>query len=830
MHWAFIPPRDQPVPAVNDTAWPRTPVDRFILARLEAVGLRPAPAADRHTLLRRASLDLTGLPPTVEEMERFQGDRSADAFERVVDRLLASPHHGERWGRHWLDVARYADTKGYVFYYEESQFVQPQRYRDWVIRALNEDLPYDRFLQLQVAADQWLPAPATSDPRASTIDPVRASGHPDLAALGFLSLGRRFLGNPHDIIDDQLDVLIRGTQGLTIGCARCHDHKFDPVTMADYYALHGILQSSQERVVPLADSPGPETLMPFAEARARVEFERELKARVQKLEDAFKAAAAQVADRLRDRTADYLVAVTDRDRLPTVSANVRPAPDDLNPYNVRQWDNHISQIEHGTGRSDPVFGPWFAFAAIPADDFAGRAPAVALELVTEAGPDAPTSTINPLVARLFTQAPASMAEVARRYGRLFVEVHQQWRAALGSAKTNRTAVPTLLSEAAAEQVRQVLYGARSPVLPPSGPIVELDVQLYFDDPNRVALSRLQMEIEQWLDHAPGAPPYALVLEDRPVATNAHILRRGDAARPGPEVPRRFLEVLGGSDVHPFDRGSGRLELARSLTDPGNPLTARVIVNRVWAHHFGVGLVATPSDFGTRSEPPSHPELLDWLARRFMADGWSLKKLHRLIVLSAVYQQASASPAVAGMPPSSTDPANRLLHQFPRRRLDFETLRDGILAASGELDLQAGGRAFDLDARPAISRRTVYGRIDRKSLPGVMRTFDFANPDLHAPQRHATIVPQQALYLLNSDWLVERARALAGRAKGNASGDPSECITRLYERVHQRPPTPGERELGLEFLRAAGTDEKPLLTPLEQFAQVLLLSNESAHLN
>jgi hypothetical protein len=823
---------------VQDPSWVTTPIDAFILRALEAHHLKPAKPAEKPALLRRLSLDLIGLPPTTAELEAFAADESPRAYEAAVERFLSSPHYGERWGRYWLDVARYADTKGYVFYYEESQFVQPHRYRDWVINAFNADMPYDRFLQCQIAADHLVLNPSSNtsprnDIQAATTHPANTVGHPDLAALGFLTLGRRFLGNPHDIIDDQLDVLIRGTQGLTIGCARCHDHKFDPVSMADYYALYGVMQSSQERLMPLAEGPRADTRMTYAEARDRIEFDRELNARVSKLETAFKAACEQVADRLRARTTDYLVAAVDRDRLPTLSANVRPAPDDINPYNVRQWDLYLRKVATPT---HPVFYLWNRFSELKPDEFARRSSEI-LE-ASKHGQDSTREGFapNPIIAKLFGQAPHSMQEVATRYGQLLTQVHAEWKASLEAARTNKTPVPGQLQDPARDQLRKVLYDTGSPVLAPKGSMVELDVHLYFDDPNRVALSKLQMEIEQWVNGSPNAPPHTVALADRTEPVNGRIFPRGDPSRATQEVPRRFLQALGGSDTQPFAKGSGRLELAQAIASPDNPLTARVLVNRIWAHHFGSGLVPTQSDFGSRSEPPSHPELLDWLAAEFMAHGWSIKQLHRWIVLSSTYRQS----AVSSQPNAdSIDPANRWLHRYPRRRLDFEALRDCILTATGELDFRMGGKAFDLEADPAIPRRTVYGRIDRRFVPAVLRSFDFANPDLHSPQRFTTTIPQQALYFLNSPWLVQRARALAKRSLAATSSqmnppvnppmNPPGILAAMYDFVHHRAPTPRERELALRFLETASPVDTGGLTPVEQFAQVLLFSNELAHI-
>jgi hypothetical protein len=312
----------------------------------------------------------------------------------------------------------------------------------------------------------------------------------------------------------------------------------------------------------------------------------------------------------------------------------------------------------------------------------------------------------------------------------------------------------------------------------------------------------------------------MALVDGPTV-NPRVFLRGNANNPGESVPRRFLEVLSGPRRKPFTEGSGRLELAKAIASKDNPLTARVMVNRVWAWHFGRGIVPTPSDFGTRCEPPSHPELLDWLASRFVEDGWSVKKLHRRIVVSATYRQSSGDrPGLA-----AADPENRLMGQFPRQRLDFEELRDGLLAAAGRLDLTAGGPPVDLVKAPFPTRRTVYGFVDRSNLPGLFRSFDFASPDTHAPQRFQTTVPQQALFLLNSPFAIEQAKALAKRTESAAS--PAERVAALYRLAYGRRPTGEESALALEFVTAPRSTDAGSLSPWEELSQVLLLANEFA---
>ncbi|MEY2428582.1 MAG: hypothetical protein QOJ40_1467, partial [Verrucomicrobiota bacterium] len=757
-HWAFQPVRNPPVPKLI-AGVPRTPIDNFILAKLAAKGLQLSRPADKRTLIRRATFDLTGLPPSPEEVETFRDDKSPEAFARVVDRLLASPHYGERWGRYWLDVARFADTKGYVYAgREESKFIQSAAYRDWVIGAFNEDMPYDRFLKLQIAADQVAGADLNS-----------------LAAMGYLTLGRRFLGVVHDIIDDRIDVVMRGMQGLTVGCARCHDHKFDPIPTRDYYSLYGVFAGCNERKVPLNAGDKP--------AAAYLEFQAELKTREDKFQSLFNAKREEQSNRLRAKTADYLVAVLNVEKLPSEEFYSFVQADDVNPVIVRAWHGYLLS---STKAFHPIWSPWRAYAALPTNDFAAKAGPV-ISSFTNA-----SKKINPLVEKAFAaKVPASMTEVAEIYGKLLGDVDHKWKEKTALSKDE-------------EELRQVLYSADSPASVPAGAIV--DMEWYFDEPTRVELGKLSAEIEQWILQSPGAPPYAVILEDRAMQKNPHVFKRGNPANKGEEVPRQFVEILAGEKRKPFAKGSGRLELAEAIASKENPLTARVFVNRLWLHHFGAGLVRTPSDFGTRAEPPTHPELLDWLSHYFMDNGWSVKKLHRLIMLSAVYQQRS--DVEDGR--LAVDPENKLLSRMNRQRLDFESLRDSLLFASGQLDPSLGGKAEELFKTPLSKRRSVYGFIDRQFLPGALRIFDFASPDMHNPQRSETTVPQQALFFMNGPFVVEQARALAARV---CSGDelPStngkvseERIRKFYRLVYQREPTQPQVRSALAFIETAAS--------------------------
>jgi hypothetical protein len=787
-HWAFQP-IGNPAPPDLEDAWCRTPIDRFILEKLTEQGLRPAPVADRRSLIRRLSYDLTGLPPTPEEVEAFVRDDDPDAYSRLVDRLLASPHYGEQWGRHWLDVARYSDTKGYVYAREERFLVQAPAYRDWVVRAFQEDLPYDRFLLLQIAADQVAPeAPE------------------ELAAMGFLTVGRRFLGVTHDIIDDRIDVVTRGTMGLSVSCARCHDHKYDPIPTADYYALYGVFQNCTERLVQIGE--------PAERTDEYVTFEEELHKRQRALEEKLAESRTEAADRVRARITEYLLAQLELEKYPEESFGQILSPDDLIPAFVRRWQQFLSDAQE---RDDPVFKAWHRFASIGGldDPLSGRpdgtpgggspsfpednARAVCQELAREAE----KGTVHPLVVERFASPPESMREVAERYGELFTEIDRQWRETLASASTTgATPLPTGLDDPDAEALRQVLYGPHSPCRVPEEAIVT--TEYYFDTRRTEALWKLQGEVDRWLINSPLAPPFAVAVVDRETLIEPRVFRRGNPATRGETVPRRFLSLL--SEQPPFAHGSGRRELVEAIVDPDNPLTARVWVNRVWQHHFGAGLVSTPSDFGLRAAAPSHPELLDWLARWFMQQGWRTKDLHRLIVHSTVYRQQSARPESdeTVSRAAELDPENRLLWRMNPRRLSFEEFRDTLLAVSGDLDRSIGGRATDLFAA-THRRRTLYGLIDRQFLPGVLRVFDFANPDLHIPQRSETTVPQQALFAMNHPFMAERARTLVSRLPETNSEKVR--VDELYRLAYQRAPTPLQRQAALEFLSAA--EESPL---------------------
>jgi hypothetical protein len=668
-HWAFQPLRPTVVPSLRSPvsgsktspletrnlklATPLNPIDAYLQTN--------ASRADARTLIRRAHFDLTGLPP-------HESHPTHETYEALIDRLLASPHYGEQWARHWLDVARYSDTKGYVYAREEKNWVHASAYRDWVLRALNDDMPYDRFLLLQIAADQVVP------PKS-----------PDLAAMGFLTLGRRFLGVTHDIIDDRIDTVMRGTQALTVSCARCHDHKFDPIPTRDYYALYGVFQSCAEALVPCAGGKNAE-----------------LDALVKKNRDLMTKRREEQMKRTRDRVADYLKATKELEKYP-----------------------------------EEVFGQ-----LLDAND------------------------LNPFIVHRFVA---------------WLEKH-----------------PGI------ELTEKVLQQPDSPAFVPDEHIA--NNEMYFPTGVTTELWKSQGDVDRFLIKTSTAPAHATILKDRPQPVTPRVFTRGNPLTKAEAVPRQFLSLFG--KQKPFSIGSGRLELAQAIIDPRNPLTARVMVNRIWQHHFGKGLVSTPSDFGKQGSPPTHPELLDFLATEFIRSGWSLKHMHRLIMLSEAYQGRSQIAdfglRIAESQAASANPQSAIRNPQSSHRLSFEEARDAWLAAAGRLNPQIGGRPEPLFAA-SNTRRTLYAFIDRENLPAVMRTFDFANPDLSIPQRSETTVPQQALFGLNHPFLVQQAKALVKRTSVKKTNEAR--IGLLYRFLFQRSPKSEELASALAFI---SVDEKPVI--------------------
>lgn len=758
-HWAFrrIVRPDVPAHGMGNA------VDGFVQAKLTENKLRLAAEADRRTLIRRLSFDLIGLPPTPEEVAAFEADKSIDAYERLVDRLLASPHYGERWGRHWLDVARYADNKGYVFF-EDKNYPWAWTYRDYVIEAFNRDLPFDRFLLEQIAADQ-----------------LDLDDQKSLAALGFLTVGGHFMGNVHDVIDDRIDAIARGVLGLTVSCARCHDHKFDPIPQADYYSLYGVLRSCTEPTVPpLWGKP--------AETEDAKKFADELAEKETKLREFVQAKHKELVTQARARAADYLLAAhAIRDQPPSDDFMLITDKGDLNPAMIVRWRTFLDRMRK---QKSPTWAAWHRYADAPEAEFAS---------VTTAETD------NPLVRAAFATPPASMKEVAERYGKLLADAEAAWQKAGGHEP---------LADANAEALRAALYG---PTAPADAPLA-LDWGFLSLFPDRATQGEYQKLIKEVETHAAKGPPRAMVLVDAERPYEPRVFLRGQPNRLGDAVPRQVLKVLD-PNRKPFTKGSGRLELAHAIASKENPLTARVFVNRVWMHHFGRGLVNTPGDFGSRGEAPTHPELLDWLAAEFMANGWSVKQLHRTIVQSMTYRQASLDRE-DGM---ALDPENRLLWKQNRRRLEFEPLHDGMLAVSGSLNAKVGGPPVQLFTKQ--TRRAVYGYVDRLEFPSLLATFDVPNPAATSPARTATTVSPQALYLMNGPFARTAARKLLETPAAAQAAAPADKLTALFRAVFARAPTESESMRLLAFVGQGPEAERWL-----DLAHGLLMTNEFAFID
>lgn len=750
-HWSF-----QPIRPVDKSA----SIDSLIRARLKERGLSPSAPADRRTLIRRLSFDLTGLPPSPEEVESFVADQSPGAVESLVDRLLASSAYGEHFARMWLDVARYADTKGYVLF-EEAGYPWAYTYRDYVIESFNADKPYDRFVQEQIAADR-LP---NSDRRA-------------LRGLGFLTVGGRFMGNAHDVIDDRIDVVTRGLMGLSVSCARCHDHKFDPVSQAEYYGLYGVFASSEEPTVqPLFDDPPP--------TDQYRKFAAEMTIREQKLKDFVRKKRFELTNGARRRAAEYLLAAhANRDRPPQDDFMLIADGADLNPKMVVRWQGFLARTQR---ENDPTFAAWHRYASLPADAFAAGA----------------ASIVPPAhIAWAFRDVPKDMADVARRYALVLSHAQSLSNIHRGSAGVINVRPDPLLANL-----------INDPDYPPNVVVGDYgDLDLLPDRPSQGEMQKLRKDVEQWRATGPGAPPRAMALIDAPRPITPRIFRRGNPHNLGPVVPRQFLTCVS-TPPQPLVDGSGRLELARAIGSPSNPLTARVYVNRLWASLFGRGIVSTPGDFGVRGESPTHPELLDHLAATLIAEGWSTKKLIRWMVLSATYQQASLDRPEG----SRVDPDNTLWWRAQRRRLGFEPMRDSLLAMAGNLDRSVGGASIVNFMTPVANRRTIYSHLDRLNVPGVYRTFDFPMPDATSPERTPTTVAPQALFLMNHPFVAAAASKLASRPD-IAKLPESARIDRLFSIIYGRPATARERELAMTAIASPAQ--------WARFTHALLMTNEA----
>jgi mono/diheme cytochrome c family protein len=735
-HWSFLPVVD-PKPSSLDAL----------------AGFEDAEPADKRTLVRRAYLDLIGVPPTYAEVSAFVADGDPGAFGKLVDRLLADPRYGERWGRHWLDVARYADNMGSI-YNGDDTYPNAFTYRDYVIGAFNDDKPYDRFLLEQIAADQ--------------LDTAKDVG--TLRAMGFLGVGRRKDRRvDDDFHDDIIDVIGRGLQGLTVSCARCHDHKLEPITTKDYYGLHAVLRSSKEPAIapalPMPDSP-----------EAREYSEKNRKARADYGIGSIRA-ASEASATARGRVGEYLE-VAEQSGWKTIYDN-KAIVDVLNKRKL------LTDLHNATSRSrkawveahPEVFAPF-------------------LEFITKEKLD-PAPELHPAIAKAFATPAGDLAEVAKRYNEVFARVDAAWRQRiepelskpleLGGDELDldtKALQPKLIArldeleekhplpDAHDEALRQILIAKDSPMK--IAPDRYASSRLFSEEGKKL-FEKSGKEVDALAKH-PGAPARAMAWVDAEKIYEGKVFIRGNPQTPGPEAPRRFLTVLERVWPKPFPKDkSGRLQLAQAIANRDNPLTARVFVNRVWAWHFGEPIVATPSDFGFRGEKPVNQPLLDHLAAWFMENGWSLKKLHHYLMLTDAYQRAD----------------------FPMRPLELEPFRDSLLSVTGRLRPDSGGKS---EMIAGSTRRTVYGFVDRKTLPSLYRSFDFPDPNFSAPKRSRTALTPRALILMNSPLLTDSAKSLAA-SLAKEHPDDAARIGELYRRVFQRQPTDLETRRLLEYLAA-----------------------------
>lgn len=783
-HWAFQPVTSPSIPEAKQPT--STVLDRLVLAKLETKNLSMSPRADQRTLIRRATFDLTGLPPTFEQVEQFTKDTSPDAYEKLINRLLESPAYGERWARHWLDIARYADTSGYTLNNKDNRYPFAFTYRDYVIDAFNNDLPYDEFIREQLAAD-YLDIPEDKK---------------SLAALGFISVGRKYLAH-QDTIDDQVDVVTRGLMGLTVSCARCHDHKYDAIPTEDYYSIYGIFNNNEvPKELPLLGTP-----------KQRTQFQdyfNSLKNRKEQIQALRNKHYQLRLNHIRSSFSDYIAHVIAPGQAELIASQpfAKLTKSEVQPNIVKQWRSFFSK-----NRNEPtVVKPTLALLAIPDDQFALKAERQIKEWAKSPGQQSPEEKY---LNRLLAQPPKTKIELANVIGQLFSETISAWIEA-GSPPPQKGKFPL-----PNDGLAKLVFAKNSPA---NFPLTELANYL---DPNaKTEIQNLDKELVKLNNHPPNGLARAMVIQDKSKIKPTRVMIRGNPHRQGEVAPRRFVAVLsplenGEIKRQPFKNKSGRLELANRIASPNNPLTARVFVNRVWMHHFSKPLVSTPSDFGIRCPPPVQSELLDFLALEFMNNNWSIKQLHKTIMTSDTYCQASKNRA----PSVEVDPENRLLWKMNRRRLEFESLRDSMLAVSQQLDARMHGKPEKLFEANQSRRKTIYGEIDRQNLPGIYRVFDLPNPDQSAAKRTRTTVPQQSLFMINSPFVAAQANHIMKELVSNNERQLDQ-IKQLYRTLFQREPTPLEIEIGSQYIKSAELSHKPdNLAPLARYAQVLLCTNE-----
>jgi hypothetical protein len=862
--WSFQPLRVVEPPSADGR--PLGEIDRFLQARLDSAGLISAPLADRRTLARRVTYDLTGLPPTSEEVAAFVADESPDAFEQLTERLLASPRYGERWGRHWLDLVRYADTAG-----ENSDHPVPDawRYRNWVVDAFNHDLRYDDFIREQIAGDLI---------HAADDGAAYANG---VIATGYLAMSRRFDHDSdkhmHLTFEDAIDNLGKVFLGLSIACARCHDHKYDPISANDYYALYGILGSSRFAFPGCEAKQQPRDLvptMPPAEWARTVEpHERrlaELNAELAKIDGERAAQAAEFSKALGNSPRELA-------RGDVAEGGSQPFPVDGEGIEVDVVPGRMIRLSidpAGNYGADTTIVEWTV------EEMGGGSRVWRLgDVIDEfaaSNPRTDPSTKRPVWIYLDGRGTGTnlLAESVRAMsGQVGLD---GWRTGDNPAvfvNANREPVsvwtklpartvfvhpapdgPVAVGWISPVEGRVRMRGRVADGHPGGATGVGWKLEAFDGDggPALESLAKRSAERaetaakrEAWMKQAPPREFAYAVVEG--TTSDARIHLRGDPEKLGDVTPRRWLELFGGQPV-PTGAGSGRLQLAGWLTDPRNPLVARVLVNRVWQHHFGRGLVATPNDFGTRGQRPSHPELLDYLANRFVASGWSVKTLHRWILNTDAYRRSSevANPATLEAA-LSTDPDNTLLWRFERRRLAAEELRDTLWMLAGRLDTVPGGphpvpptsawsftQHVPFAGVPETDKRSLYQMVVRNRRAPFMALFDGADPNASTPERQVTTVPTQSLYFLNDPSFHARAEEIARRASTHP--DVDHRITELFRIVLQREPAESERTAVQPFLAdyakllEGASEAERSSAAWSAYVRVLLSGNEFLHVD
>jgi mono/diheme cytochrome c family protein len=738
--WSFVPVRKPAVPQVKAKSWVRTPIDNFILAKLEEKGLAPARPADKRVLIRRATVDLTGLLPTPKEVDDFLADKSADAFAKVVDRLLASPRYGERWGRHWLDVARYADDK--VTASSEEAYANAFRYRDWVIQAFNKDMPYDTFVKAQIAGDLL-----QSD------DPLQYN-----PALGFYALSPAFMQ------DERVDATSRAFLGLTVACAQCHNHKFDPIPQRDFYSLQGIFANTQLNQIPLA----PKDIVDSWNAQKGA-----MDRQSAKLNRFLDQQSETLGELLATQTARYMLA----------TRKLAPA-EGLDAETLERWTQYLSTRK----KSHPYLDRWFELIDKNGSPKDFESAAKDFQAKVEAVIEEKRAVDQRNIIKFGPNAGRDQANV--ELDSLPIEKFTLHRDIYSKSQTEAG-------------------GLRSPdgVLYYGGGKIDR----FLSGEWKRRLDTLRSDLADMKSALPPQYPFLEAIKDRSNPQDIRLAIRGDRNNPGEVTPRGFVSILSKGAPRHFTKGSGRLELAEAIMDPENPLTARVMVNRIWQNHFTRPIVETPSNYGQMGARPSNPELLDFLAARFVENKWSIKAMHREIMLSSTYLLSSENVEAN----STVDADNRLVWRANWRRLDAESLRDSLLFVAGNLDLTMGGPPVRFT--DSNNRRAVYGFVSRWKPNATMTLFDFPLPINTAEERNVTNVPAQRLFLMNSSFVEAQAKSFAKRLTGSETQKVREAYRILFGRL----PDPQELDRALSFVGKHGWNE---------YARVLLNSNELQWVN